>query len=48
MCVLNAKYPTALDILRRFDFADFRTGPMLSLDEPEFEQMRGLFQHGFF
>jgi len=37
-----------MDILRRFDFADFRTGPRLNIDEPGMEIAQGIFQRGFF
>jgi len=37
-----------MDILRRFNFADFRTGANLNLDLPEDEMIRGIFDKGFF
>lgn len=37
MAVLSPKYGSAMDILRRWSFSDFRTGPNLSLDDPESE-----------
>jgi len=37
-----------MDILRRFEFADFRTAPQLNIDNPELEIVRGIFQSGFF
>lgn len=37
-----------MDILRRFDFADFTTGLDLDLDKPDEVLFRGLFQRGFF
>lgn len=37
-----------MDILRRFDFGDFRTGPNLNIDNPIDEYAAGIFQRGFF
>jgi len=37
MHVLSPIYSSPMDILRRFDFADFRTGPRLNIDDPNLE-----------
>jgi len=48
MCILSPKYSSALDILRRFDFSDFRSAPQLNIDDMALELMAGIFQRGFF
>jgi len=42
MCLLSPQYSTALDILRKFDFADFRTGLTLNIDDANDELIQGL------
>jgi len=37
MEVLSPQYSSPMDILRRFDFGDFRVGPKLNIDIPELE-----------
>lgn len=37
-----------MDILRRFNFSDFRTGANLSLEDPNSEIVHGIFDKGFF
>jgi len=44
---MDPAYSTALDILRRMDFPDFRTGEGLDLNLPEDEYLRGIFGHGY-
>jgi len=49
--VLDSKYSTPMDILRRFDFSDFRVGPGLNIDIPDNVMMfpaQGIFNAGFF
>jgi len=48
MSVLDSAYSSPMDILRKFDFADFRTGPQLNIDDPSMETAQGIFQRGFF
>jgi len=46
--VLSNEFATPLDILRKFDFADFRTGPQMNIDNPNLEILTGILQKGYF
>lgn len=48
MCLLDQKYATPLDVLRRIDFPDFRTGPGLNIDDPNMEILAGILGKGYF
>lgn len=43
MQILSPQYSSPMDILRKFDFADFRTGINLNIDDPTGEIAAGIF-----